>query len=56
MEITPEVLGELLNNNQVELSENNLILLFCEFLKYVYRAMNIAFVLTLECNYKKMIQ
>ncbi len=38
------VLGEMLDNNQVELSENNLILLFYEFLKYVYRAMNIAFV------------
>ncbi len=32
------VLGEMLNNNQVELSENNLILLFYEFLKCVYRA------------------
>ncbi len=30
-EITPVVLGEMLNNNQVELSENNLILLFYEF-------------------------
>ncbi len=29
-------LGEMLNNNQVELSENNLILLFYEFLKCVY--------------------
>ncbi len=31
MEITPVVFGEMLNNNQVELSENNLILLFYEF-------------------------
>ncbi len=31
--------GKMLNNNQVELSENNLILLFYEFLKCVYRAM-----------------
>ncbi len=38
MEITPVVLAEMLNNNQVELSENNLILLFYEFLKCVYRA------------------
>ncbi len=29
---------EMLNNNQVELSENNLILLFYEFLKCVYWA------------------
>ncbi len=29
-------IGEMLNNNQVELSENNLILLFYEFLKCVY--------------------
>ncbi len=28
--------GEMLNNNQVELSENYLILLFYEFLKCVY--------------------
>ncbi len=39
MEITPVVAWEMLNNNQVELSENNLILLFYEFLKCVYRAM-----------------
>ncbi len=32
MEITPVVLGEMLNNNKVELTENNLILLFYEFL------------------------
>ncbi len=32
MEIITVVLGEMLNNNQVELSENNLILLFYEFL------------------------
>ncbi len=38
MEITPVVLGEMLNNNKVELTENNLILLFYEFLKCVYRA------------------
>ncbi len=38
MEITPVVLGEMLNKNQVELSEKNLILFFYEFLKYVYRA------------------
>ncbi len=56
MEIITVVLGEMLDNNQVELSENNFILLFYNFFKYVYRAMNIAFVLTLECNYKKMIQ
>ncbi len=30
-EIITMVLGEMLNNNQVELSENNLILLFYEF-------------------------
>ncbi len=29
----PVVLGEMLNNNQVEFAENNLILLFYEFLK-----------------------
>ncbi len=51
MEITPVVLGEMLNNNQVELSENNLILLFYDFLKCVYRAMYLAFFLILECNY-----
>ncbi len=51
MEITPVVLGEMLNNNQVELSENNLILLFYDFLKCVYRAMYLAFFLTLVCNY-----
>ncbi len=45
------VLGEMLNNNQVELSENNLILLFYEFLKCVYRAMYLAFFLILESNY-----
>ncbi len=28
----------MLNNNQVELSENNLIVLFYEFFKCVYRA------------------
>ncbi len=33
MKIITVVLGEMLNNNQVELSENNLILLFYEFLK-----------------------
>ncbi len=33
MKITPVVPGEMPNNNQVELSENNLILLFYEFLK-----------------------
>ncbi len=38
MKIITVVLGEMLNNNQVELSENNLILLFYEFLKCVYRA------------------
>ncbi len=31
-------LGEMLNNNQVELSENNLIYEFYEFLKCVYWA------------------
>ncbi len=31
MEIITVVPGEMLNNNQVELSENNLILLFYEF-------------------------
>ncbi len=51
MEITPVVLGKILNNNQVELSENNLILLFYEFLNCVYRAMYLAFFLILECNY-----
>ncbi len=38
MKIITVVLGEMLNNNQVELSENNLVLLFYEFLKCVYRA------------------
>ncbi len=38
MKIITVVLGEMLNNNQVELSENNLILLFYEFFKCVYRA------------------
>ncbi len=38
MKIITVVLGKMLNNNQVELSENNLILLFYEFLKCVYRA------------------
>ncbi len=38
MEITPVVLGEMLNNNKVELTENYLILLFYEFLKCVYKA------------------
>ncbi len=38
MEIITVVLGEMLNNNKVELSENNLILLFYEFFKCVYRA------------------
>ncbi len=38
MEIITVVLGDMLNNNQVELSENNLILLFYEFLKCVYWA------------------
>ncbi len=38
MKIITVVLGEMLNNNQVELSENNLILLFYEFLNCVYRA------------------
>ncbi len=38
MKIITVVLGEMLNNNQVELSENNLILLFYDFLKCVYRA------------------
>ncbi len=33
MKIITVVLGKMLNNNQVELSENNLILLFYEFLK-----------------------
>ncbi len=33
MKIITVVLGEMLNNNQVELSENNLILLFYEFFK-----------------------
>ncbi len=36
MKIITVVLGEMLNNNQVELSENNLILLFYEFLNCVY--------------------
>ncbi len=36
MKIITVVLGEMLNNNQVELSENNLILLFYEFFKCVY--------------------
>ncbi len=39
MEIITVVLGEMLNNNQVEFAENNSILLFYEFLKCVYRAM-----------------
>ncbi len=51
MNIITVVLGEMLNNNQVELSENNLIFLFYEFLKCVYRAMYLAFLLILECNY-----
>ncbi len=38
IEITPVVPGDMLNNNQVELSENNLILFFYEFLKRVHRA------------------
>ncbi len=38
MTIITVVLGKMLNNKQVELSENNLILLFYEFLKCVYRA------------------
>ncbi len=38
MEIITVVLGEMLNNNLVELSENNLIVFFYEFLKRVYRA------------------
>ncbi len=38
MKIITVVLGEMLNNNQVELSENNLIYMFYEFLKCVYRA------------------
>ncbi len=37
MKITPVVLGEMLNNNQSELSENNLIKCFYEILKYVYK-------------------
>ncbi len=51
MEISTVVLGEMLNNNQVELSENILIKYFYEFLKCVYRAMYLAFFLILECNY-----
>ncbi len=51
MEIITVVPGEMLNKNQSELSENNLILLFYEFLKCVYRAMYLAFFLTLVCNY-----
>ncbi len=39
MKIITVVLGEMLNNNQVELSENNLIYIFMNFLKCVYRAM-----------------
>ncbi len=35
MEIITVVLGEMLNNNQVELSENILIKYFYEFLKCV---------------------
>ncbi len=38
MKIITVVPGEMLNKNQSELSENNLILLFYEFLKCVYRA------------------
>ncbi len=38
MEIITVVPGEMLNNNQVELSENNLILLFYEFLNVSIRA------------------
>ncbi len=37
-EIITVVPGEMLNNNQVELSENNLILLFYEFLNVSIRA------------------
>ncbi len=37
MKIITVVLGKMLNNNQVELSENNLIKCFYEFLKYVYK-------------------
>ncbi len=39
MEITSVVLGEMQNKNLVEFTENNLILYFYEFLKYVYIAM-----------------
>ncbi len=38
MEIITVVPGEMLNKNQSELSENNLIKCFYEFLKYVYKA------------------
>ncbi len=51
MKIITVVLGKMLNNKQVELSENNLIFLFYEFLKCVYRAMYLVFFLILECNY-----
>ncbi len=37
------VLGEMLNNNQVELSENNLILLFYEFFKCLLSNLNSIF-------------
>ncbi len=43
----PMVLGDMLNNTQVELSENNLIVFFYEIFKCVYRAMILAFFLTL---------
>ncbi len=33
MKITPVVLGDMLNNNQVELSEKQFDLIFYEFLK-----------------------
>ncbi len=38
MKIITVVLGEILNNNQVEFAENNLIIHFYEFSKHVYRA------------------
>ncbi len=37
MKIITVVPGEMLNKNQSELSENNLIKCFYEFLKYVYK-------------------
>ncbi len=49
-EIITVVLGEMLNNNQVELSENNLILLFYEFLNVSIEQFKCIF-LDFGCNY-----